>query len=334
MTPIWQDTEVSAGYNVWTRIRKDSSTGDIIFHGRTTEYTSAVHLNGVCADYLRDDLPAIDEAEEFTVHNPVSFYLESAPDGGTWTVEGGAQFYPNWSYDWEFKEKAGPLTMAPSREVTLGQYLLITVMAAPGTVPEATTLVLKGTRKDGTAYTYSMSVPAGAMIGTGVFTLSQFAAVGDVLEVAGLKFTVVDACTRYVLYWFNDYGGWEQILIRNGAPQSDSVTRYTAQTGNNQANWFGRDRAIKEYANATERTMRLGTGWLDDAGSLRMRGLFSSTNVILFDTQASGDNGRFIPLVLTGDSLGYKTYKSNGGQMVRYDFDARVALNFSRRCGK
>ena len=337
MTPIWQDVDISAGPSgkaYWTRIRKDSATGDIIFHGRTTEYTSDVRMNGVCADYLKTGLPMIDEAEEFTARNPVAFVLQSSANGSTWVDKGTVEFYPNWSYDWEFTEGDKALTMAPSREVTLGQYLMVTVMYADG-APASAKLTLKGTRKDGTVYTHSMDVPEGTKTGTGVFTLSQFASVGDVLEVAGLKFNVVDACTRYVLHWFNDYGGWEQMLVRNGAPQSDEVTRYTVQTGKkNSAGWFGSTRAIREYANGSVRKMTLGTGWLDDAGSLRMRGLFNSTDVLLFDTQAAVEEGRFIPLVLTGDSMEYKTFRSNGGNLVRYDFEAQVALNFLRRCGQ
>lgn len=337
MIPIWKDTTLVAGPSgkpYWTRIRKDSATGEVIFTGRTSEYDDAVRMNGVCADYLKTGLPMIDEADEFTAREPVTFVLQSSANGSAWVDKGSVEFYPNWSYDWEFTETARALTMGPSREVTLGQYLMVTAIWPDG-APASTALTLKGTRKDGTAYTYAIPVPEGSKMGTGVFTLSQFASVGDVLEVAGLTFRVTDACTRHVLYWFNDYGGWEQMLVRNGAPQADEVTRNTVQTGKkNTAGWFGTTRAIREYANATVRKMTLGTGWLSDEGSLQMRGLFNSTEILLFDTQAESEEARFIPVVLTGESMEYKTFMSNGGNLVRYDFEAQVALNFTRRCGQ
>ena len=56
----------------------------------------------------------------------------------------------------------------------------------------------------------------------------------------------------------SDYGGWEQMLVENGAPQSDAVTRHTVQTGKANDGDYGNDRAIRNYANATERTLRLG----------------------------------------------------------------------------
>lgn len=335
MIPIWKDTELSAsntGRAVYTRIRKGGADGEVIFHGRVADPGGAVLMNGVCADHLRVPLPLLDEVEEFTVHNPVAFTLEISATGAAWLTKGTVEFYPNWSYDWEFTERARPLTMAPSGEAVPGQYLFVTVMAEPGTAPAATSLTLTGTRKDGTAYTREVAVPAGALIGTGVFTLPEFASPGDVLEVAGLTFRVAENCTRYVLYWVNDYGGWEQMPVRNGAPQADSVTRHTVQTGRlNTYGGNGAARAEREYANVTERTVRLGTGWLDDRGSALMRGLFNSTDILLFDTQATSEAGRFIPLVLTDDAVEYKTFKGNGGQMVRYDFEARMALNFVRR---
>lgn len=334
MIPIWKDTEITISTlkdAVWTRIRKGGSSGDIIFTGRAVKVGGgviAVQMNGVCSDYLSDALPLIDESEQaYTGNEPVTFVLEYEEGDGAWKTAGGVQFYPNWSYDRTFREKEGAVTMGPSRDVSPGQYLLITVMAAPGTMPEASAITLTGKRKDGTAYTKTVSVPAGSMMGTGVFTLPEFASPGDVLEVAGLTFRVTDACRRYVLHWFSDYGGWEQMLVENGAPQSDAVTRHTVQTGKANGGDYGNDRAIRNYANATERTLRLGTGWLSDAGSLQMRGLFNSTNVLLYDTQTD----IWTPLVLTGDTVEYKTFKGNGGQMVRYDFEARVALNFVRR---
>lgn len=333
MTPIWKDTSIAINTTkdaVWTRIRKGGSSGDIIFRGRAVKVGGfiRVQMNRVCADYLSDELPLIDESnQDYTKNEPVVFVLEYSESGSTWLTAGSVQFYPNWSYDRKFTEHAGAVTMAPSRDVSPNQYLLITVMAAPGTVPEASSITLAGKRKDGTTYTKTVAVPAGSMMGTGVFTLSQFASAGDELEVAGLKFRVSDACTRYVLHWYNDYGGWEQMLVVNGAPQSDTVTRHTVQTGETNGGYYGTDRAIRNYANATERTLRLGTGWLSDEGSLQMRGLFDSTNVLLYDTQED----TWTPLVLTGDTVDYKTYKGNGGQLVRYDFDARVAYNFVRR---
>lgn len=149
-------------------------------------------------------------------------------------------------------------------------------------------------------------------------------------SIGQIKYTGIQSCHRYALYYRNAFGGWDALLIRGAVTQSDSYSRKTVRRGQGTTidwNAYGCIRTRENYLNEVTRSYTLNTGWLTDDEASRMHHLLGSTAVMLFDIE----EGIFTPVVITNNECPYKTFKNQGGKMVNYEINVAEAVNIIRR---
>lgn len=334
--PIWKDYYVNLGTaeSVQFRILVGD---DVIYTGkafkRPGKANNEIRINDICADYLENVFPALEQTTFTGSNQPLTFVIQTL-SGTTWTTRASVQFDNNWSYDYDYNPATMGMSFPVNNKIDIRQCVVFTAYNASAIT--ATITLANGSSfdviipveisndfNDDYNFDFSKSVRA-AQTGTAVFDLSQW---GDVksLTIGNKVFKVVNNCNRYALYYVNAYGGWDSLLIEGNHSVSDSLTRHTRET--EYDNRGIQNRGIHNYVNEISKTMTLHTSWLSDDESSRMHHLLNSTNVFLGDLVT----GQMIPVILTNTTTEYKTYKGNGGRLVNYTINVTIAQERIRR---
>lgn len=145
------------------------------------------------------------------------------------------------------------------------------------------------------------------------------------VQSTGATYRFVDTCARYALYYVNAYGGWDTLVMDGTDMEQDELTRHEATRvyDNNSI----QNRGTVNHVNEIQKSWTLHTGYLTDEQSGRMHHLLNSVQVYLYDIES----GSFLPVVLTGTSTEYKTYRNQGRRLVSYEIQARLAQDRIRR---
>ena len=334
--PIWKDYYVNLGTaeSVQFRILVGD---DVIYTGkafkRPGKANNEIRINDICADYLENVFPALEQTTFTGSNQPLTFVIQTL-SGTTWTTRASVQFDNNWSYDYDYNPATMGMSFPVNNKIDIRQWVVFTAynaLAITATITLANgssfdviiPVEISDDFNDDYNFDFSHSVRA-AQTGTAVFDLSQW---GDVrsLTIGNKVFKVVNNCNRYALYYVNAYGGWDSLLIEGNHSVSDNLTRHTRET--EYDNRSIQNRGVHNYVNEISKTMTLHTSWLSDDESSRMHHLLNSTNVFLGDLVT----GQMIPVILTDIRTDYKTYKSNGGRLVNYTINVTIAQERIRR---
>ena len=139
---------------------------------------------------------------------------------------------------------------------------------------------------------------------------------------------VVD-CAEYVLHYVNAYGGWDSLLVGGNGKATDSIKHYeTGVVALNSANNAESRRTKRNYVNNLTRKYTFHTGVLTEEQSSRMHHLLESPLVFL---QILDEGGQWYPVILTGNTCEFKTYRNNGNKLMEYTIEAELAENRMRR---
>lgn len=164
--------------------------------------------------------------------------------------------------------------------------------------------------------------------GTYGFNLSECAE-GDILEVIKIEdeedevmaeYKVVAPCHKWAVYYINQYGGQDSLLLKGVDKRTDTYERTSILTGG--LNPSGRVVQI-----ATTETWEIRTGYLSDEQAGRMYHLLSSPSVILHNLQTGED----MPVRVTNSQCEHKTYKGEGRKLVEYALTFEVLIEDNRR---
>lgn len=305
-TPIWQDYTLSLGTADYYdyRILLDSPTGEIIYNGRARKRPGAVSvtikLNGICSNYM-SNYTSIDKAVlERT------FVVQSLA-GGSWTTVNTVTFSNDWSYDSDLLV-SDIYSFPVSHIVDRRQLILYATMKSSVTV--------NWSASDGTTGSTDVEVE-NCIAYIDPSTLAE-----DVAEITvdgRLHYTVTDSCRRYVLYYVNERGGWDTLLMEGRHKESDELTRQVISV--EYDNRYNEDPGRRNSLNDITHKVTLHTGWLDDASSMLMRHLLNSHNVQLFDMEKN----EWHPLILTSTTTEYKTFENLNRQAVFYTIEAEFS---------
>lgn len=145
------------------------------------------------------------------------------------------------------------------------------------------------------------------------------------VQSTGATYRFVDTCARNALYYVNAYGGWDVLLMDGLDKEQDELTRHEATRVYD--NTVMQNRGTVNYVNEVQKSWTLHTGYLTDEQSGRMHHLLNSVQVYLYDME----EGAFLPVVLTGTSTEYKTYRNQGRKLVSYEIQVRLAQDRIRR---
>lgn len=334
MHPIWKDytIDLSAyGSPVTWRLLVGA---DEVFRGEATarpDGTNDVRINDILAPLLAQQLPPDWETAGAASYPPVvltAVAQYSADAGETWTQVASETFVMDWSYE-PLIDVATAGMNAPIQRVFDPAFPLVFSRAVAGDV----TILFDATDGD-----FNDDYNADFFIGQDATLSYNLAGAGNVVlpggTIAGrgfLSFTghhlaVEAGCARYALYYVNAFGGWDAFIIRSAAVQeADALTR--SEHRQRYDNRVTTARGRVNYRNDIAKRWTFRTGTLSDGEAARMYHLLESTRVYLYDRTTA----EFTPVVLTGDEVTFKTYRSEGRSLVSYTITADEARDRQRR---
>lgn len=339
--PIWKPYQISIGLeasqSVLFRVCLGRNPGgQVLFTGRAYAKTPnagevKVVLNDIFANYVSMPFPQIVAGvHQFSKGGTTDFFVEAKKNGQNWSAVKSVPFNPDWSYDDDKAWVDGkPLTAVAGRQVSVSQYLFITVVECFG-------VKIHGTRKDGSTYVVSSTLFTTESTGTAAFRLSDFASEGDVLHVycdVGSDFNMdfsndfggavatdlvfeVGGCYRYTLHWVNERGGWTQTPL--AAVKWGRDIERTLLDG---------EASVEVIRNGITKRATLCSPLMSDEESAAFADVVSSTNVVLYDSEKD----TWIPVVVTDTTMEIQRYRTNGAKMSKYALAVQVAEKFERK---
>lgn len=332
--PLWKDCEVQLTQGDYSDFRIKTG-GTVIYEGRSYRRPGmgfcTAKINDVCADHIASRLTGA--VGDNTVVFPVTYTVEVYDDvGAKWVTTDIVDFVPDWSYiDADLsKTCSAPINGHFDRRMPLpwSKYDKTNVTAViTDTAGQKTSMPLTYyTTADFNNDFNSDYQNSGDEI-KNTYMLRIPEAIDPVTVVIDnyRTFRALPPCNRFALYYVNAFGGWDAFLIEGNYKINDTLKRYTAQR--EISNRDSAARGTINYVNEITRGITFNTCWLSDDEAGRMHHLLNSTDVFLYDLADS----KFTPVVLTGTSTEYKTFRNNGHRMVNYAITAEVAQERLRR---
>lgn len=331
LRPIWLDTYANLGSDAIAPYTIEAD-GVVIYAGtayaRPGEDEAVVCINKVCADYLSTRFPAVDSP---TFDNTMVCPTFTVKDkDGNEVLE--VQFANDWSYDpmHNVNVASAPIDgVVDVRMPLLWSVYSADSVSATLTFADGTTQTLPIGVGSVSEFNASFNLDFVRQVfrttaGTLVFDPSAYEGLVGV-TINGDTYKVENTCQRYALYYLNEYGGWDGLLIGSTDTKTDSYTRseYKRLENTNHPEERGRT----TYLNEIKRSWRLDTGILTDAQSMRMRHLLGSTSVYLYDL----DNATMVPVIIADSSMTYQTVKNNGRSFPKYTINVELATTRIRR---
>lgn len=322
--PIWKDYYVDFG-NVESQVYEITDyDGMIIFSGRAYkrpgDESLKVKINDICADYLehvnlnlREGFASNEVAMVFRVFNDNDTLIDTVT------------FVNDWSYDYE-REDNGVISEPINGLFDVRMPLLYSISE-----PHTIMIDAEDTRAD-----LNIDFSADYYIGndrqwsvvaqsSGTLTLTNVFNVEGNIKIGDTKYRGISSNNTHALYYINAYGGWDFLLMEGMSVQKDNYTRKQHKVVSDNSNPFHKN--VRNYITDVEKLFELNTGWLSNSESAKMHHLLGSTDVYLYDLES----GIMTPVIVTTDSCKYKTYQNEGGKLVQYQINVKVAKQIVRR---
>ena len=132
---------------------------------------------------------------------------------------------------------------------------------------------------------------------------------------------VVEPCKDYCLYYTNQFGGWDWLLVNGTSLKIDKLSRLSYKSNYEaQASTPGTRNKIT-YNTIINENWELNTSWLTDIQSSKMSNLLESNQVVLHDLK----NNYLIPVLITNSNVEYKTYKNQGRKLYSYKIEVEAS---------
>lgn len=315
MTPIWKDFTVVLGSadSIAYTIETD---GVAIYSGiavkRPGDTLTRATINNICAAYLHQTLPTL------TLQG-----ASAAPYVKTFDVKASGQlitsveFVMDYSYDYGLLGYAHSLADPVDGVIDYRMPLL-------RTNAEDSYIVHRRNVITGQGYNASLSDASGNYVRiTGTQDLNfdiTYEGTSDVTS-----YSVRDTCAKYALYYVNAFGGWDALVMQGTPKRSEDIKRYNVQKSYDNSE--SRARGLQNYANEITPKWALKTALLTDEQSARMHHLLGSTMVYLYDIETA----EVLPVVITDNSIEYKTFKNNNRQRAQYTINVQLAAERLRK---
>lgn len=321
-TPIWRDQiiDVPAIDNVIFVIYPGSdNTQPALYHGLAYkmqgEIYAHVKVNDICADYLTQNIGDLINAH-VDILKTFSLYANNSKIQ-TWSQ------YLNWEYKDGTIDKTDLAINRPiTGRIQEGMKIPLTSMHSYANTDTATLVTTNG---DGTQTTAVSAVGVVSPfnlyfnVATGAKHVKAYLTTH---AAAVVDYDVIPKCHRYALYYVNELGAVDVLVIEGRYRMADGYTRSTYKcTYDNRYTSPGE----VNYLNDIQRTWELHTGWLTDAEAGRMGHLLGSPLVYLCDCD---DNNALYPVIITNGDCPYKTHKDG---MVSYGINVQLARDMIRR---
>lgn len=315
MTPIWKDFTVVLGSadSIAYTIETD---GVAIYSGiavkRPGDTLTRATINNICAAYLHQTLPTLTLQGTSTAPYVKTFDVKASGQLIT-----SIEFVMDYSYDHGLLGHAHSLSDPVDGVIDYRMPLLRTNAESSYLIHRKNVITNQG-------YNSSLSDAVGNYVRiTGAKDLNF-----DITYEGGFdvtRYSVRDTCARYALYYVNAFGGWDALVMQGTPKRSEDIKRYNVQKSYD--NIESRARGLHNYTNEITPKWALKTALLTDEQSARMHHLLGSTMVYLYDIETA----EVFPVVITDNSIEYKTFKNNNRQRAQYTINVQLAAERLRK---
>ena len=331
-TQIWKDYEVTLGTSDYVdyTIRTSTTDASIIYSGRAYkkpgESNVKVIINEVCADYMMQTLPNITSTGLKSCDTYIkTFYVYAGS-----TQKASVEFLLDYSFNYALANSLNAYAMSEPIDglIDVRMPLIHTMRSSTATLVYFDL---------GNSFDLSFNISfdiineqSTSISGLGNYVrLSAAADAGHGVtfeEAAGYTtYAFADTCAKFALYYVNEYGGWDSLVMRGGFKRIDKYKRYEMKRKYNNAVVSNRGRF--QYANEETFAFELRSPLLTDEQASRMHHLLGSNMVYMYDLE----EGLMHPVVITDNSCEYKNYKNNGHKIVQYTISVEIAKEQTRR---
>lgn len=133
------------------------------------------------------------------------------------------------------------------------------------------------------------------------------------------NFTVRETCHDFCLYYLNEKGGYDFLLIDGTTKKTTNFNRDTYSRNYDNNSTFNSGRV--NYQTTKTETYELNTGYLTDIQSEKIQQLFSSNQIYLHDLTTD----RIIPVLMDVQSVDLKTFRNQGRNLYNYTITVTTA---------
>lgn len=315
MTPIWKDFTVVLGSadSIAYTIETD---GVAIYSGiavkRPGDTLTRATINNICAAYLHQTLPTLTLQAASTAPYVKTFDVKASGQLIT-----SIEFVMDYSYDYGLLGHAHSLSDPVDGVIDYRMPLLRTNAVDSYLIYRKNVI----TNED---YLSSLSDAVGNYVSiTGTKDLNFDITYEGKSDVT--RYSVRDTCAKYALYYVNAFGGWDALVMQGTPKHSEDIKRYNVQKSYDNSE--NRARGLHNYTNEITPKWALKTALLTDEQSARMHHLLGSTMVYLYDIETA----EVLPVVLTDNSIEYKTFKNNNRQRAQYTINVQLAAERLRK---
>lgn len=332
MTPIWKDFTVVLGSadSIAYTIETD---GVAIYSGiavkRPGDTLTRATINNICAAYLHQTLPTLTLQGASTAPYVKTFDVKASGQLIT-----SIEFVMDYSYDYGLLGYAHSLSDPVDGVIDYRMPLLRTNAEDSYTVQRYEADDTGGALQQ-RAYDESFDIfrpqaerTLADVAGNYVehFTNADINAGFDWVGANEVtRYVVRDTCARYALYYVNAFGGWDALVMQGTPKHSEDIKRYNVQKSYDNSE--SRARGLHNYTNEITPKWALKTALLTDEQGARMHHLLGSTMVYLYDIETA----EVLPVVITDNSIEYKTFKNNNRQRAQYTINVQLAAERLRR---
>lgn len=309
--PAWKDTETVIGNgDSWEAICRDTN-GTVLFDERMYKAPDKAYLSINFNRLAESFLEPREFPTAFTT-TPVFFFTTNLREGGQ-EVSYEYRVVDDWSYNPDVNvEVEYSLSKPYQNELAIGQYLVYSVLRTPGTSDYTLRILNNGSP-------VAASTPANYSYFDLSYKVNNCGTWGVQLGKAGqilASWKTVNA--RYVLYYYNKYGGWDSFVIKGPVIPSVDVTRNT---------YLNYRKNSRTYQNGVVGKFKVNTGILTDNVSPVVTEFAASPRLVLHEL----DRDILIPVKVTTNSIERKTFFNQGRQFAKYEFDLEADLSQIRR---
>lgn len=136
----------------------------------------------------------------------------------------------------------------------------------------------------------------------------------DAIEINGDKYKVKETCANFCLYYKNNLGGYDSLLINGNTQYSESIERNSYKKSYKNTNL--KDFNEKQYMNIFSRYLNCYTDYLSDKQSELFKNFYNSNEIYLHNLVT----GEIESVILDEDTFTKLTYQNNGNKMFYFNF--------------
>lgn len=323
---IWKDKYLGLGTSPRSYLVKLG--GNTIYAGlaftRPGEGQPYTKLNDIAAPYLKQTIPIEggDSMEDDYVAADIFLTFKVYASDGVTQIGSDASFFYDWSGDPDHNTLAATVGCHANITGKCARHapLIYTLYNTAPISSDSNNIKVRSTSNTG-------GTTLKAWQGVGNYVLADpdasLANIDTWIQIGRLRLDVVD-CIRYVVYYVNAYGGWDELPIEGAVREWREYEKHYIKRVYNNASTVPRGEV--NYANEESRFWEMTTGWLTDDQASRMHHLIGSPLVYLYDI----DTQILRPVVVTDTQVENREY-TREGKPIFYSFTLKEAREGMRR---